>query len=64
MAKESKPIIKKYRGGRYKRFSEKDGAVENKTEFKLQVLPRGMRLQYHYFTHSPTPLPKINVYII
>jgi hypothetical protein len=25
MAKESKPIIKNYRGGKYKRFSERDG---------------------------------------
>jgi hypothetical protein len=27
MAKEGKPIIKNYGGGRYKRFSERDGGI-------------------------------------
>jgi hypothetical protein len=56
MAKESKPIIKNYRGGRYKRLVKEMGAVGNKNEFKLQVLPRGDPIAISTF-HSLPPHP-------
>jgi hypothetical protein len=56
MAKESKPIIKKLQTWE---VQKETGAVRNKNEFKLQVLPRGDATAISLFRSLPHP-PYLN----
>jgi len=57
MAKESKPIIKTMEVGGIKDLVKEMGAVRNKNEFKLQVLPRGDPIAISTFHSLSHPYP-------